>query len=77
MATWHDVTRRRLLKGATAATVVVSLNDWLSTYAEAQPRPVMTRSEVGTADGQKMLALYGKGVGIMKELPFSRESSFR
>src|SRR5437762_12566147 len=70
------ISRRSLLRGAASATVVLSLEDWLVRYAHAQPT-TRVRSEVNTADGQKMLTLYAQGVEAMKKLPLHDPMNWR
>jgi tyrosinase len=60
------VTRRTAVVGAAATTLGLTLSDWLS----AQPDPPGSRpkrSEVSTQDGKKMLELYKKAVGEMRD----------
>jgi tyrosinase len=58
------LSRRAFLSGAAAATLTISLPDWLAAQ-DQQPRP--KRSEVGTESGKAMLALYSKAVAEMND----------
>jgi tyrosinase len=56
------VSRRTVVAGAAASTVVLTLSEWLHAQPSSRPK----RSEVGTPDGKKMVQLYKKAVSEMQ-----------
>jgi tyrosinase len=61
-----NLSRRIFLTGAAAATLNISLSDWLAAQGSPTARP--KRSEVATPTGRRMLALYARAVAEMKDV---------